>query len=98
MLVAALVAAGCSSGSSGGGAGKPKRGGVLRIGVTSAASLDPAQARTVEQLLVADQLFDGLTAFDVKSKKVVPALADAVDGVARSEAVGFLPTAGRPVL
>ncbi len=39
------------------------------------SSLDPAQARTVEQLLVADQLFDGLTAFDVKTKKAVPALA-----------------------
>src|SRR5688572_29613595 len=42
----------------------PRRGGVLRLGVTPLGSLDPAQARTVEQLLVTDQLFDSLTAYD----------------------------------
>lgn len=41
--------------------GTPRAGGELRVGVTRVGSLDPAQARTVEQLLVADQLFDTLT-------------------------------------
>ncbi len=75
LLVAVLVLAACQGNDSDPGAGKPRRGDVLRVGVTADFSLDPAQARTVEQLLVADQIFDGLTAFDVAKKNVVPALA-----------------------
>lgn len=80
-LSAALVAvvflvAGCTGDGSSSGPGDPERGGVLRVGVTADSSLDPAQARTVEQLLVADQLFDGLTAFDAKEQKAVPAIAE----------------------
>jgi ABC-type transport system substrate-binding protein len=74
-LVAGIGAACTKSSKSTGKTAKPKSGGVLRLGITSASTLDPAQARTVEQLLVADQLFDGLTAFDSGTKKVVPALA-----------------------
>ena len=76
LLLAVLLLGACNNGSdSSSGPGDPKRGGVLRVGVTADSSLDPAQARTVEQLMVADQLFDGLTAFDVKTKKVMPAVA-----------------------
>jgi ABC-type transport system substrate-binding protein len=54
---------------------KPQLGGVLRVGVTRVGSLDPAQARTVEQLLVADQLFDSLTMPDAKTLEPQPSLA-----------------------
>lgn len=50
-------------------------GGLLRVGVTALATLDPARARTVDQQLVADQLFDSLTALDARTKAVVPSLA-----------------------
>src|SRR4051794_38490978 len=50
-------------------------GGQLRIGLTRVASLDPAQARTVEQLLVDDQLFDSLTAYDPHTHDAVPSVA-----------------------
>ena len=49
--------------------------GVLRVGIERPQSLDPAQARTPGELLVADQLFDGLTAYDPATLAVVPALA-----------------------
>jgi peptide/nickel transport system substrate-binding protein/oligopeptide transport system substrate-binding protein len=48
---------------------------VLRIGTAALASLDPAQARTVDQLLAVDQLFDGLTAIDPATSEARPALA-----------------------
>jgi peptide/nickel transport system substrate-binding protein/oligopeptide transport system substrate-binding protein len=54
---------------------EPQRGGVLRVGVSPLGTLDPAQARTVDQLLVADQLFDSLTAFDGTTLEAAPALA-----------------------
>ena len=53
----------------------PVKGGVLRLGVTRVGSLDPAQARIVEQLLVADQLFDGLTTPDPSTLEPAPSLA-----------------------
>ena len=53
----------------------PKKGGVLRLGVTRIGSLDPAQARIVEQLLVADQLFDALTTPDPVTLEPMPSLA-----------------------
>jgi ABC-type transport system substrate-binding protein len=49
--------------------------GVLRIGIERPQSLDPAQARTPGELLVADQLFDGLTTYDPDTLAVQPALA-----------------------
>lgn len=49
--------------------------GVLRVGIERPQSLDPAQARTPGELLVADQLFDGLTAYDPETLAVQPALA-----------------------
>jgi oligopeptide transport system substrate-binding protein len=79
-LIAAAAAltllAGCTHGSSKATQAKPRPGGVLRVGVTRVGSLDPAQARTVEQLLVADQLFDSLTAPNPNTLEPQPALAD----------------------
>ncbi|MDQ1444646.1 MAG: peptide/nickel transport system substrate-binding protein [Acidimicrobiaceae bacterium] len=81
-LVVALVLlaglAGCDKKSDSGTAAKeakPRPGGVLRVGVTRVGSLDPAQARTVEQLLVADQLFDSLTTPHPVTLEPKPALA-----------------------
>lgn len=59
----------------GGAAGAEAAGGVLRVGLTGIASLDPSRARTIDQQLVADQLFDSLTALDARTKEVVPSLA-----------------------
>jgi ABC-type transport system substrate-binding protein len=56
--------------------GRPKNGGLLRVGVTPIGSLDPAQARSVDQQLVADQLFDALTRPDPVTYEPRPALAD----------------------
>ncbi len=53
-------------------------GGVLRLGIESPATLDPARARPVpiSEPLVAGLLFDGLTGIDATSGEVVPALAE----------------------
>ena len=81
LLIALLLCftAACDRNNDSGGAedptATPQRGGTLRIGVGALPSLDPAQARTVEQVLVADQLFDALTAYDPKTLAPVPSLA-----------------------
>lgn len=49
--------------------------GTLRVGVPPVGSLDPGQARSIEQVLVADQLFDSLTGYDPVSLEPVPSLA-----------------------
>lgn len=80
-LAALMLLAGCNGGdkSPGGKPGtteaQPQKGGTLRVGVTRIGSLDPAQARIVEQLLVADQLFDSLTTPDPATLEPQPALA-----------------------
>ena len=56
------------------GANDPEPG-ILRVGLERPQSLDPAQARSPAELLVAEQLFDSLTAFDASSSAVVPAIA-----------------------
>jgi oligopeptide transport system substrate-binding protein len=77
----ALVAGACTGGDGEeGGTGPtvprpPQRGGTLRVGVGPLGTLDPAQARTVDQLMVADQLFDTLTTFDARTGEAAPALA-----------------------
>ncbi|MEA2685325.1 MAG: peptide/nickel transport system substrate-binding protein, partial [Actinomycetota bacterium] len=78
VAVLALVAAGCSGGdspSSDGGSSTTATPGVLRVGVERPQSLDPAQARSPSELLIAEQLFDGLTAYDAATSAVVPAIA-----------------------
>lgn len=83
MLLAVLVAvepAPSSDSADAGGRGgsssadRPGRG-VLRIGVAALGSLDPAQARSIEQALVADQLFDSLTALDPGTLRPVASIA-----------------------
>lgn len=53
----------------------PDPGRTLRIGVTRLPTLDPAHARSVDQVLVSDQLFDSLTALDPETHQPVPSLA-----------------------
>src|SRR2546423_15221662 len=78
-VVFAVGVVGASACSSGSGSSRvtdvPRRGGVLRIGLTRPATLDPALAKTTEQLLLADQLFDSLTAYDPSTLAPVPSLA-----------------------
>ena len=74
-LLTLLVA--CSGGAPSGvrrGADEPPPG-VLRVGIERPQSLDPAQARTPSELLVADQLFDSLTAYDPQTLAILPSLA-----------------------
>lgn len=73
VVVCAVLATACDRAT--GGDDGPRRGGVFRMGIGRLASLDPAQARTVDQLFVADQLFDTLTRTD-------PATGEAMAGLA----------------
>jgi len=50
--------------------------GVLRLGLVRVASTDPARAATVDEQLLADQLFDGLTRWDPATGAPVAALAE----------------------
>ena len=54
--------------------------GVLRVGLERPQTLDPAQARFPADLLVVDQLFDGLTTYDASTLQVLPALAARWEG------------------
>ncbi|MDQ6946406.1 MAG: ABC transporter substrate-binding protein [Actinomycetota bacterium] len=76
VVVAGLVGASCQSSTRGltPTAAKPPPD-VLRVGVETPGSLDPAQARSPSEFLLAEQLFDGLTAYDSKSLAVKPSLA-----------------------
>lgn len=81
VVILSVVAAGCSRGDKASQSPstvadeKPRNGGTLRIGSTRLTTLDPAQARSVEELMVADHLFDGLTAYDTKTLAPVSSLA-----------------------
>lgn len=80
LLAALVVIDPTSSAGQNGGAGRRSRAaseavGVLRVGVTALGSLDPAAARTIDQQLVADQLFDSLTGLDARTRDIVPSLA-----------------------
>ena len=50
---------------------------VFRAGIVQPASLDPAQARSVDELLVVDHLYDTLVASDPVTLEPVPGLASA---------------------
>jgi oligopeptide transport system substrate-binding protein len=54
---------------------RPVRGGTFRMGVARPSSLDPAKAATVEELLVARQLFGTLTVWDPGTLDPTPGLA-----------------------
>ena len=79
LLAAVLLGAAttaCDRGKDGdGGSQAIRRGGTLRLGVPRPTSFDPMRARSVEQMLVADQLYDALTAYDPDDLHPVPALA-----------------------
>jgi oligopeptide transport system substrate-binding protein len=74
-LLAGVVAAGCSSGSGNSASASEPPPGVLRLGVETPGSLDPAQARSPSEFLLAEQLFDGLTSFDATTLATRPGLA-----------------------
>ena len=94
LVAAAALLVSCTGGESGeqsgdGGSvqsqvsdyrGPPVEGGVLRVGVARIRSLDPAQAASPEEQLVAEQLFDALTTFDPASGAARPALAASWQG------------------
>jgi ABC-type transport system substrate-binding protein len=73
IAVLALVATACSAKHTPPAAATPD--GILRVGLERPQTLDPAFARFPADLLVVDQLFDGLTAYDPNTLQVVPALA-----------------------
>jgi ABC-type oligopeptide transport system substrate-binding subunit len=50
---------------------------AFRVGVVEPASIDPAKAATVDELLIADQLFDGLTAWSPTTGQPQPSVASA---------------------
>lgn len=91
-----LTVVACNRGGDRGDTGDrtPRRGGTLRVGVSTLPSLDPAQARTVEQVLVADQLFDALTAHDPRTLAPVPSLAERWDVSADQKQWDFFLRAG----
>ena len=102
ILLAGMVV-GCSAagtmthraGAPAGAVGTPRRGGVLRVGLTSPSSLDPALARTPDELLLAGQLFASLTAYDPASGEPVPALAASWQASADERSWEFTLAAGR---
>ena len=71
-LVLCVLAAGCNRN---GEEDPAEVGGVLRVGITAPGSLDPAQARSLEEVLIADQLFGTLTTFDPEEGVAAPGLA-----------------------
>jgi oligopeptide transport system substrate-binding protein len=73
-VVAALVAASCSK-KGGSPEDDARPADAFRAAIVRPATLDPAKARTVDELLVADQLFDSLAAYDPKTLEPVPSLA-----------------------
>jgi peptide/nickel transport system substrate-binding protein/oligopeptide transport system substrate-binding protein len=72
VLAGALLTA-CHRKQSGGGEAVAAP--AFRAAVVRPTSLDPAVARTVDELLIADQLYDSLTAYDPKTLEPVPSLA-----------------------
>lgn len=66
-----------SGGGDGGGPDDPAvvAGGRMRVGVVGLTSLDPVDARDPSAVMVVDQVFDTLTAYDPKTLEPVPGLA-----------------------
>jgi ABC-type oligopeptide transport system substrate-binding subunit len=73
IALAVLVVATAACNRSGGDKKTPAA--AFRAAVVRPATLDPAQARTVDELLIADQLFDTLSAHDPATHEPAPALA-----------------------
>jgi len=76
LLVGALLVGACTGGGgSSADNGKPHTGGTFRMGMERPRSLDPAQANTPNEVLLADQMFDSLTSYDPNTLAVQPAVA-----------------------
>ena len=75
VVVVLLLGAGCSKKDDSKEPASEEAGDVFRAAIVRPATLDPGQARTVDELLVADQLFDALAAHDPATSAPVPALA-----------------------
>jgi peptide/nickel transport system substrate-binding protein/oligopeptide transport system substrate-binding protein len=75
VVLAAGGLASCKRKGSGSGEGEGDVAPAFRAGVVRPSSLDPAMARTVDELLIADQLYDSLAAYDPKTLAPVPSLA-----------------------
>ena len=75
VLVAVIAAGACTKKGSDGGDRDGGAAPAFRAAIVRPATLDPAKARTVDELLVADQLFDSLAAYDPKTLEPVPSLA-----------------------
>jgi ABC-type transport system substrate-binding protein len=73
LVVVATLAACSKKGGEGDDGSQPSA--AFRAAVVRPASLDPSKARTIDELLVVDQLFDSLTAYDPKTLEPVPSLA-----------------------
>ena len=77
VAVVGLVLGSCSrKGSNGDGDGNGGAAAAFRAAIVRPATLDPAKARTVDELLVADQLYDSLAAYDPETLEPVPSLAE----------------------
>ena len=75
VLTSACQRGGSEKGAQQKGPSRPPPDRVLRVGVRPLAGFDPVQARRLDELLVADQLFDSLTAIDPRTTEPVPSLA-----------------------
>jgi ABC-type transport system substrate-binding protein len=75
-LIVAFVAAGCSGGGS--TAGRPERGGTLRVGVIGVTTLDPVRSDLPGPALVSSLLFESLLRIDSVTSLPRP------DGLARN--------------
>lgn len=63
----------------------PRATAVLRLGLTTPSTLDPAKARTLDEQLLADQLFDSLVAWDPATLAPVPSVAESWTSTADQE-------------
>jgi oligopeptide transport system substrate-binding protein len=76
LVLGALALGACiGGGGSSKDNGKAHTGGTFRIGMERPRSLDPAQAHSPEEILLAHDLFDSLTTYDPVSLGVQPAVA-----------------------
>lgn len=72
MVWLAVVVAACGGGGSDGAAAPP---GTLRVGLERPKTLDPALAQFPAELVIVEQLFDSLTAYDPDTLVPVPSVA-----------------------
>ncbi len=68
-----LIAAGCRGQDSGEEA--PKPGGVFRVELSEPGSIDPPHAQNSEEIILVNQLFEGLVIYDDVTAKVKPGMA-----------------------